>query len=458
MHLIPATYFLLASIYGGAWGIARLLVRNVGPVRAQLATHGARRQVTLDGLRGVLALAVMCCHAMLTYEWIQHGTWGGPTMLIPEGLGETAVMLFFMITAFLFWDRMLDRGATMDWRGFFVGRIFRLCPLYFLAVAGIVGLALLHQRGHLVVPAGEFRRQVAAWLAFTVRGSPNINGLRETAVVVAGAIWSLPYEWLFYFSLPVLGFVLTRARSSAAMIAGLVLMWGFFRLKAHHSVDRIALLPFASGILAAYWTRIPVLATAAKSKAFGLVALAALATALVTCRTPYTVLPAVLATPFFLAAVCDSPLLRGVRGAEARWLGEVSYGIYLFHGMAIWIATRLILPRLTDVHALGPTAHLVMDVAIAALLLPIVSVFHFAVEKPGIEVGQKLARHFTRRRGATAVAGGPLPALPNPADPGQASERSLRGGAAPADQCARAVPAISRRQSDSSSGSDGTSR
>jgi hypothetical protein len=50
-------------------------------------------------------------------------------------LGQMSVALFFMITAFLFWGRVLDRGKTIDRTEFIVSRLYRLYPVYLLMVA-----------------------------------------------------------------------------------------------------------------------------------------------------------------------------------------------------------------------------------------------------------------------------------------------------------------------------------
>ena len=47
-------------------------------------------------------------------------------------LGQTSVALFFMITAFLFWGRVLAQGERMDWPAMLFARLYRLYPVYLL--------------------------------------------------------------------------------------------------------------------------------------------------------------------------------------------------------------------------------------------------------------------------------------------------------------------------------------
>ena len=43
-----------------------------------------------------------------------------------------------MVTAFLFWGKVIDRRGALDWRGFLVGRLWRLYPAYLVVFAAIL--------------------------------------------------------------------------------------------------------------------------------------------------------------------------------------------------------------------------------------------------------------------------------------------------------------------------------
>ncbi len=388
------TYLYLPLIYGVGWGLARILVGRSSAIRTCFEGHAAERNSTIDGLRGLLALSVMGSHAMMTSQFLGSGSWGHPTMPLAASLGQVAVMLFFMITAFLFWGRLLDHGPKMDWPAFFVGRVFRLSPLYLLMVAFLAALALARTHGRLLEPIATFVAHLGTWLTYTVRSEPNLNGMPQTWMVVAGVTWSLPYEWLFYFSLPLLGFACTRARSIPAALIACVLLGAFFLLRLHRPIDVDRLWPFVAGSVAAYWVRQPRLRRLAGSLGCGALAVIGLAVTLVEFPDPYAPLPLILITIFFLAATADTPVLRPLRGTEARWLGEVSYGIYLFHAMGIWIVTRVILPPFVDLRSLSPWQHLAAILVTTCVLIPVVSFFYLAVERPGIVCGRAIVDTF----------------------------------------------------------------
>src|SRR5262249_21839223 len=94
----------------------------------------AGRHVAIDGLRGFLALGVLFHHALFRFNLVTTGNWAIPDAAFYTLLGQVAVMTFFMITGFLFWDRVLrgwggsQQSALVDWRHFYGARIRRIVP------------------------------------------------------------------------------------------------------------------------------------------------------------------------------------------------------------------------------------------------------------------------------------------------------------------------------------------
>ena len=65
------------------------------------------RYSALDGLRGFAALSVFFHHVAITYYFIVAGEWSHAGSRFYTLLGPVGVSLFFMITGFLFWGKML---------------------------------------------------------------------------------------------------------------------------------------------------------------------------------------------------------------------------------------------------------------------------------------------------------------------------------------------------------------
>src|SRR5436190_1987630 len=113
--------------------------RSSGFYAEQLAAASGRFE-TIDGLRGFLALGVFGGHVVNMYILRTAGTWGSAD--VPPFYPRAAmagVALFFMITAFLFWLRVLRSGAAFDVRAFLASRLRRLTPMYLASVLIALG-------------------------------------------------------------------------------------------------------------------------------------------------------------------------------------------------------------------------------------------------------------------------------------------------------------------------------
>jgi peptidoglycan/LPS O-acetylase OafA/YrhL len=162
----PAIAFV---IYSATLVTATLLVRWVPVIKRAAADTGATRLTTIDGLRGFLGVGVFN-HTVVTWYFMHGHAWELPPSRLVVHLGETSVSLFFMITAFLFWGRVVSRGITMDWLAFLAARLYRLAPAY-LVMLGLLTAAVTCTTGkwpallHL-----DFLQPFMDWLFFTMLG------------------------------------------------------------------------------------------------------------------------------------------------------------------------------------------------------------------------------------------------------------------------------------------------
>src|SRR6266404_2564608 len=93
--------------------LASAIFRWIPFYRSVVASVGASRFETLDGLRGYLALAVFFHHAVIQYHYYRTGSWGLTGSRLYEAFGPIAVMFFFMITGFLFWSKAIAKGGRV---------------------------------------------------------------------------------------------------------------------------------------------------------------------------------------------------------------------------------------------------------------------------------------------------------------------------------------------------------
>lgn len=290
---------------------------------------GGKRFVAIDGLRGFLAIGVLFDHAMATHAYYAYGRWSPGFSPVHEMMGQCAVCLFFMITAFLFWRQAIRARGRIDASSFFASRIRRLVPMYLASVAAslfVIG-ALTGFRLH--EPAMTVAHQLRAWLSFGFMPTTGVNGFKDAHIVDA-VYWTLSWEWTFYLALPLValfarGFAFTLPLLLAIFFGtqaplALAFVCGALAAEAYER-------GWLSGSLARAWLApIPV---AAVLLAFAF-------------DTAYAPLPIAALFVAFLFFVDGNTLLGLLRTRAARLFGMVSYSFYLMHCVVLFVFFRLV--------------------------------------------------------------------------------------------------------------------
>ena len=324
----PLSLWPVAAVYVLVLAAAWLLVRRVAP-----PAEGDRFS-TLDGLRGFLAFGVFIHHGAVWYSYVRTGVWEPPHSVLYANLGQDCVALFFMITGFLFWTKLLDgRTREFDWPRLYVSRLLRLTPLYVFTM--VVGALLLASSMHfqLLVPVRQLAVEAIRWLSFTILGTPAVNGSKESLVVIAGVTWTLPYEWLFYCALPLAG-PLVGVRTSWRWVAGAVLVTAGI---AHRiKPEMVFLAAFAGGIFTAYLVRSAAFCARARRTYAGGFAIAALGAAFFLCPSLSRSPALVLLTVAFAIVTAGNTLGGLLTWPAARLVGEITYSVYLLHGLVLF--------------------------------------------------------------------------------------------------------------------------
>ncbi|PRY63254.1 peptidoglycan/LPS O-acetylase OafA/YrhL [Knoellia remsis] len=304
----------------------------------------------LDGLRAAAIIAVLLFH--LDPRWLPGGFLGVDVFFVISG---------FLITTLLV--REHRREGRVDLRGFWTRRARRLLPALLVLVPTVALIARLVEADLLV----GIRRQALGALTFTSNWLEIAAGsdyFQSTSPQLLMNLWSLAVEEQFYLVWPLVALALLRFAPSArarALVAvtlavgSAVLMAVRFdpaegATRVYYGTDTHlmglmlgAALAFAWAAPHRAWTstgrwervRRPVLAVA------GLVLVALVA--LLDESTPFTfrggILLASLATAILVLGVVDRPSpLRSVLDAPVlRWIGQRSYGLYLWHWPVILI-------------------------------------------------------------------------------------------------------------------------
>ena len=367
-------------------------------------TDLAVRVGTIDGLRGLLALAVFFHHAAIWHQYIIIGEWRPPPSRFYANLGPAGVSMFFMITGYLFWSQMLKTRGRPNFLKLYVGRLFRIVPLYL--VLALIVLVSVGFATHWRLNESPFSvsNEVARWLAGGVLDVPDVNAY-HASLISASVTWSLSYEWMFYASLIVTAFFARNPLAGFLLpLVGLITVILLFYCGYRLFEAKIALL-FSVGMIAAA-VREP-LASAALNGipqwALSAVAIGAAALAVMGFDGMYGVAPELLLGVGFLLIVSGATLFGLLLTRPARQLGDISYGIYLLQGPVLLLAFSF--PALRVASAASPAVHWSLAVIAAAALTAFATLTHSLVERPGIRAGRwASARINSALRGRVAVS------------------------------------------------------
>ncbi len=355
----------------------------------------------LDGLRAFSILIVISVHMKdRMWEWLA---------------GRQGVTVFFVLSGYLITLLALREERAhgrLNLPAFFVRRVFRLFPLYYLVlglyVLLIFGLGFSpEKRANLAAALPYYLTYLQEWPFFL-----GVNG--NFSDIPFYQTWSLGIEEKFYLVWPFLAWVAWRGLNGFRLgaTAGLMLLMA---LAPQWCGPRVGLFLYPySHILAgclvalllddAAWFRglailgQPWLAWATAGLLLGLhfsmphlpAGLNQLA------RDGYTI-----ATSLFLCSVVlgNGPIHWLLRRPILILIGKLSYGMYLVHLLALNVAEKLI-----------PSGTRSLPVASAALVLTWILSAGFAyvlaitIERPGIAIGRRVSATLIRRedRGPSA--------------------------------------------------------
>ncbi|MDB6141608.1 MAG: acyltransferase [Pseudomonas sp.] len=372
----PVSFLPALVAVSVALATAALLMKWIGVTPLQ------GRFSSIDGLRGYLAFFVFLHHSCIWYFYLQSGVWDLPPSNLYTNLGQSSVYLFFMITGFLFFSKLLDaKHRPMDWGRLYVSRVLRLTPLYLLVLALLVTTVLYLSNWTLHEPPLVFLKGVGQWLSFGLLGRPDLNGVVETSLIGAGVVWSLPYEWVFYLALPLLALGIGKQPVWRYLLIALVMV---AVMKLFH-LRLVLLIPFLSGLLAALLVRVEGFNSFSASKwASLLIVVCLVLTVLVNSgRSKNLTLPLSLLTVAFCLIACGNNLFGVLTSKVSRTLGEMAYSIYLLHGFVLFFTMTLVLGTDTA-KALSPLAYWSLIIGLTPVLLLITSVTFKVIEQPAM--------------------------------------------------------------------------
>jgi len=355
------------------------------------AEEAAASSRNLDLLRSFAVLLVVGFHIAKFFNWRLE------TLRVTD-FGLLGVMLFFVHTTLVLMfslERQSAGSRALLFLPFMVRRCFRIYPLAALVVAGAY---LFQIPSDLQFGGFHLLHQSAGNLLANLLLVQNVTLQKANP----GILWSLPLELQMYLALPAMFLFARRARSAWVVMAfwcACVALW--FAVGFASGV-----LPLADGIIRSPAEALLKFTRFAPCFLPGIVAYKLW-------RQP-RILPALL-WPVFLALCCAAfVLLSGRQPIESGWviclsiglgvsffrempenllaalskqIARYSYGIYLLHYFAIWVAFA-VFRRLN--------AGLQIAIFVAVLASLSVLLYH-AVEAPLIAAGVRISKRLAHR-------------------------------------------------------------
>lgn len=346
----------------------------------------AGRFATIDGLRGYLAFAVFMHHSMIWFFYLQTGEWRVPPSQLYTHFGEAGVALFFMITGFLFFSKILHgKHRRIDWLRLYVSRFLRLMPLYAAAIATLLVIVLIVSNFTINEPARRLLKHIFYWLGFTIFGAPDINAVTNTWIIIAGVTWSLPYEWFFYLLLPLFG-VITGNRVAWKLIA---LSCITLIIIHNRNTSIFHWLAFAGGVATSLVVRSDYLCEKLRSTSFSIVAIVLLSLTVSLYPSARGYAQIVMLSAAFTIIAAGNNFFGLFTSTVSRTLGEMAYSIYLLHGLLLFTVFGIILGP-EQAKLLSPVQYWSVIIGLTPVLTGLAFASYRKIEHPSLQHTENL--------------------------------------------------------------------
>ena len=375
-----------ASIYLVMWLCSRVFLQ-CGKFNESL-TPRRTRYGAIDGLRGLLAVVVLVHHSSAIYGYFTAGVWQYGENNLLNQFGKASVALFFMLTAFLFTNKAL--GEHMDWQSFYLARIRRLFPLYFVVINVVFLVIFIKSDFSLKESLWQVSHEYVEWMTFVVFARPDINGMKDSAVLIACVNWSLKYEVLFcLLAVPLLYFCSRFLVLKWLLVGCIGAALGEIYMKvALHIELSTCIFNYTCGILIALLFRVPSMRRIFSHRWYRGVALLALIVLGLTQSGPLTI---GLLFFIFSAVVGGASLWGMLTTKPAIWLGDISYGIFLLHGLILYalLSVLTLTIEYQGLHQIHILMYWPLILGVGLTAVALASVSYTYMEKPIMGCVQK---------------------------------------------------------------------
>jgi peptidoglycan/LPS O-acetylase OafA/YrhL len=317
--------------------------------------------------------------------------------------GTVGVDAFFPLSGWLItWLLLKERRkeGRIDLRAFYLRRIFRIVPLYFLTIGIYTGAALaVYFLTANSAKLDELGNAALYLVTFNSEYRP------DNAGVIFGHAWTLGIEEKFYVIWPLMLFLAARF-TGVAVVGAFIVIGALFGLFG--TDDYLIRGYFGLGVGAgmAIWLNSSPYATVFRNIPIGWISLGmtvVMYVGLIMAPSVYWHLGLSASVSLLIVSVWfdrEQGLARFLALPPLVWLGTLTYAIYLLQTLA----SNLVQGLLQKLHV--DATFLTILLAVYAVSVALAWLAHVAIEQPAISIGRRLA---TRRKIEQSVL---IPARP----------------------------------------------
>jgi len=348
----------------------------------------------IDNLRALAILMVILHHAGEVFP-------GANYLRLISPFGRYGVQLFFVMSAFT----LCYTGAGLTLQpinllGFYTKRLFRIAPMYYLAIIGYCYAAFATRGMHGLTPLGDFDDYNKANMLSNLFFVHGLYPSGNNSIVPGG--WSIGCEMLFYLVFPFL-LILTRIAKGyllAFQIISIISVGGLLivaRLTGHHGLGGGSSFAyyFVGNQMPAFLMGISLFFFWHSDKYFSILILASiiglttlyLSDHLGWSSQVWIIQPMIFGICSCLLAKIFSKIHLGNIFAG---IGKVSYSMYISHFIFVWLVAQLL--KKTN-FKWGENVSATLLFFIVAVLSYFFSRITFKfIETPFIKLGKNIAK------------------------------------------------------------------
>lgn len=290
--------------------------------------EAAHKYKTLDGLRGLAAASVAIFHLYWrageasdrywSLDYLDSSALKHAIMLV----GEIPVSVFFMLSGFLFFTKILSSN-NFNTKEFFISRVMRIYPPV-LASMFVIYLVTAFINGGQQLTSPLWFLEALPFIS-EYRGSM-VNGF-PINITNSGVFWTLVWENRLYLSIPIIALIINRTIYKKTVLV--ITMLTVITIDKAHLVDKAHagyIMFFLVGFLVASLNE-------KKIKHQNIIAIFLMMIAIFFTRNVYSTTTALYLLPAFYLIKNGSDFFGVLTSRPFRFLGTCSFSIYLLHGI-----------------------------------------------------------------------------------------------------------------------------